>query len=352
MSRRLRVGVVGAGRVGQIAHLAHLARLPDVELALADLRPALAAEAARAYGVRRVFGDHREMLAAGVDAVVVVVRRAATGAVVRDALEHGVHVLSEKPMALTVDGARELVAAAERAGVKYGVAYMKRSDEAASRARARVARLRADGAYGALLSLTGWSCAGMDGADGGFVMTPEPRPDGLVSWATSPRWLPPDFGAAYEETLNVHSHLINFVRWVLAQRSIEPTSVSLDGPATLVRAMGAGIPIDLELRDDQRGQPWCEGLVVRFERGAIRIDFPAPFAQTQNASVVETSALGIVETDSPVTEGAFARQARAFVDWVRTGAAFPAPAADAVEDLQFADDLWRLVAATYKPECV
>ena len=81
-------------------------------VALADLRPELAAAAAAKFGVKRTYRTHLELLAdREVAAVVVVTRRRATGPIVLDALNSGRHVLSEKPMAYTTEQARTLVEA-------------------------------------------------------------------------------------------------------------------------------------------------------------------------------------------------------------------------------------------------
>ena len=97
------IGIIGAGMVGQMCHLANFVANPGCRVvALADLRPELAAAAAAKFGVQRVYRTHLEMLAdSEVTAVVVVTRRRATGPIVLDALNSGRHVLSEKPMAYT-----------------------------------------------------------------------------------------------------------------------------------------------------------------------------------------------------------------------------------------------------------
>src|SRR5690242_17163640 len=101
--------------VGQMCHLANLVSNPACRVvAVADLRPDLAAAAAVKFGIARVFSSHRELLDdPDVSAVVVVTRRRATGPIVMEALNRGRHVLSEKPMAYTSAQADSLVEAAK-----------------------------------------------------------------------------------------------------------------------------------------------------------------------------------------------------------------------------------------------
>lgn len=64
MPKPIRLGFIGTGHMGQVAHLANYAGLPDVEVhALAEGRPELARRIADRYGVKRVFPDHRSLLA-------------------------------------------------------------------------------------------------------------------------------------------------------------------------------------------------------------------------------------------------------------------------------------------------
>src|SRR6185312_543118 len=107
------IGIIGAGMVGQMCHLANFVSNPACRVvAIADLRPDLAAAAAAKFGISRVYGSHRALLDdPDVSAVVVVTRRRATGPIVLEALKRGRHVLSEKPMAYTVVQATTLVEA-------------------------------------------------------------------------------------------------------------------------------------------------------------------------------------------------------------------------------------------------
>src|SRR5439155_19835052 len=60
------------------------------------------------------------------------------------AIERGLHVLSEKPIAVTVHEADQMIDAASRAGVKLGVMFQTRTDSTIKRAR----QILADDAIG------------------------------------------------------------------------------------------------------------------------------------------------------------------------------------------------------------
>lgn len=114
--RRLRIGVVGAGYMGPL-HADKLALLAatDPSLALAgivDIKPQRALATARRFGVP-AFEDVNEILP-HVDALIVAVPTVVHYPVVRAALEAGVDVLVEKPIAASLDEAERLLELARR----------------------------------------------------------------------------------------------------------------------------------------------------------------------------------------------------------------------------------------------
>ena len=121
--RPIRVGVIGAG-IGQV-HLAAYTTLPGVEVVgLADLNDERAREVAATYAVPETYHDYVDLLArSDLDAVSVCLPNALHAPVALAALQHGKHVLVEKPMARTVAEAEAMIAAAEAAGRVLMIAF-------------------------------------------------------------------------------------------------------------------------------------------------------------------------------------------------------------------------------------
>lgn len=124
---KLRVGVVGVGWAGQ-QHLAGFARVADVELvALAGMETERVAELAQQYGIANTFARWEDMLAAGgLDAISVAVPTFLHAPIAIAALEHGLHVLTEKPIAGDVEQAQAMVTAAQNAGRVLQVVFNHR----------------------------------------------------------------------------------------------------------------------------------------------------------------------------------------------------------------------------------
>src|SRR5208282_2773541 len=103
---RLRMAVIGVGHLGK-EHARILASLPEVELVgVADVNLEQAQAVARRYATQ-AFADYWPLLN-HVDAATVVVPTSHHLAVARDFLQHGIHILVDKPLASTVAQAQEL----------------------------------------------------------------------------------------------------------------------------------------------------------------------------------------------------------------------------------------------------
>lgn len=110
---KLRLAVIGCGAVAKIHHLPAITLSERVEATVlvdADARRAQAL--ADQFGVPEVATDYRD-LAGRVDAAVVALPNSLHAPVSIDLLRRGVHVLVEKPMAMTVRECDEMIAAAE-----------------------------------------------------------------------------------------------------------------------------------------------------------------------------------------------------------------------------------------------
>jgi UDP-N-acetylglucosamine 3-dehydrogenase len=124
----LRVALVGAGNIAS-HHLPAYARFPDrVKLvAICDLDESLARRRAAEADVPSVFADAETMIrGVDCDAVDICAPPDEHAPLARAAIEAGKHVLVEKPFAPSLRDCRELVAAADQAGVTLMVAQNQR----------------------------------------------------------------------------------------------------------------------------------------------------------------------------------------------------------------------------------
>ncbi|MFJ2766456.1 Gfo/Idh/MocA family protein [Streptomyces sp. NPDC087300] len=122
---RLRIGLVGTGPWASATHAPALAGHPDVELSGVWGRRPDAAAALAATHATTAYADVDELFAAS-DAVAFAVPPDVQARLAARAAAVGCHLLLDKPVATTLEAARDLAAAAERAGVASVVFFTLR----------------------------------------------------------------------------------------------------------------------------------------------------------------------------------------------------------------------------------
>ena len=110
-SETLRIGLIGCGEVCEHKHLPALRGIEGARVtAVADVNERQARHVAERYGIEHVFADARSLIDSGVaDVIGALVPPAAHLEVAAMAVEAGRHVLVEKPLALAMEQADELV---------------------------------------------------------------------------------------------------------------------------------------------------------------------------------------------------------------------------------------------------
>src|SRR5437588_4763764 len=140
-SKMLRFGIVGFGlhAIKRLMPGFALAKKCRVT-ALSRRDMAQAQESARQYEIPLAFDSAAELCrSAEVDAVLVTTPNSLHLKDVLTAIEAGKHVLCEKPLAMNAAEAREMVEAARRRNVRFGVAHVFRFDESVRRLREHIA---------------------------------------------------------------------------------------------------------------------------------------------------------------------------------------------------------------------
>ncbi len=116
---KIRIAVIGVGVMGSL-HARDIHGLENTELAaVCDINPARADKYAQMYAVP-AFYTHAEMLAqADLDAVLIATPHYDHPRIAIDAFERGLHVLVEKPIAVHVQAAQEMIAAYQAARLQH-----------------------------------------------------------------------------------------------------------------------------------------------------------------------------------------------------------------------------------------
>ena len=117
--RELGVGIIGAGLIGE-QHALAFTRVPSAHvLGIADIDLAAAQRLAGTYAIGDAYNDYRRLLERDdIDLICIAVPNYTHCEIAVAAAGAGKHMICEKPLARTMAEGDEMIAAAERAGVK------------------------------------------------------------------------------------------------------------------------------------------------------------------------------------------------------------------------------------------
>ena len=273
-----RIGFVGVGNMGQCAHLRNYASLPECDVvALAEVRPGLGQAVAQKYGVPHVYRNAEEMLEhERLDGIVAIQPFDRHGQIIIPLYAAGIPILTEKPLAASVEMGEQMIEAMRAGGSWHMVGYHKRSDPATAYAKHEIDRLHRSGELGACRYVRITMPPG-DWIAGGFndlVQTDEPYPD------TSADPLPADMDAVtariYHAFVNYYIHQVNLLRYLLG----EPYGVTYADPSGVLLAVQSqsGVAGLIEMTPYRTTIDWQESALVAFEKGYVKLELPAPLA--------------------------------------------------------------------------
>lgn len=130
MSKKLRIGVIGAGRIGKLHSNNLVSRVPGAELAaISDVYEPAAKELAEKLGVPNYYTDYHKILEdPTIDAVFICSSTDTHSPISIEAAKAGKHIFCEKPIDHDLDKIKAVLEEVKKAGVKYQVGFNRRFD--------------------------------------------------------------------------------------------------------------------------------------------------------------------------------------------------------------------------------
>jgi len=134
--RKIRVGIIGCGKIALVRHIPEYAANSEAELAAYyDFVPGRAESLAARYGGRACSSLEMLLQDPEIDAVSVCTANYAHAEVSIAALQAGKHVLCEKPMAVTMEECEQMAAQALRCGKQLMIAQNQRLSKTHAKAK-------------------------------------------------------------------------------------------------------------------------------------------------------------------------------------------------------------------------
>ncbi|KIL50632.1 Gfo/Idh/MocA family protein [Jeotgalibacillus soli] len=138
--KKLKIGVIGAGSIAKHRHLPEYAANKEVEIAaICDINEERAKSIAKKFNIEKVLTDYRDLLQEDLDAVSVCTPNYLHAPISIAALEAGIHVLCEKPIATSAEEADQMIEAANKSGKVLMIGHNQRFVEAHVKAKQMVA---------------------------------------------------------------------------------------------------------------------------------------------------------------------------------------------------------------------
>jgi predicted dehydrogenase len=341
----IKIGIIGASFISQQCHLPCFSSLNECKLvAIAEMREDLLVSVANKYAIPNRFLSHEELICSrSVDAVIVVVARPYTAEITYDCLVGGLHVLTEKPMAMNVAHAKVLNEIAARNKLVYSVGYMKRFDAGVVEAKRIISEKFARGELPVTVNAccyTGNSYCAPFG-DLKSRLTPSTR---SPHWKSSPEWLDPSLESGYFAYLNTFSHTINLIRFLLGTDcSVAFTKLDRKGQGT-VTLDANGIPVALNTAYTTL-HGWNEAVEVIYPDSRLTISLPPALLRNVPATVRHEMGGSAKSVNQPLPDWswAFRNQAAAFLNDIATGSTPMNSGTDSQCDITIVEKIWQQV---------
>lgn len=145
---KIRVGIIGAGRIGQVHAKSITYHIPQAQLvAISDIYEEGAKSVAAQLGIPNYYKDYHKILEdSSIDAVLICSSTDTHADIACEAAAAGKHIFCEKPVDLTVAKIKKVIDAVDKAGVKLQIGFNRRYDHNF----AYIKQLENDGKLGSL----------------------------------------------------------------------------------------------------------------------------------------------------------------------------------------------------------
>lgn len=127
---KLKVGIIGAGRIGQVHAKSITYRIPQAEIvSISDVYLESAKKLAQELSVGEYTADYHDILNnPEIQAVLICSSTDTHADIAVDAAKAGKHIFCEKPVDLTVEKIKNVIKAVDEAGVKLQIGFNRRYD--------------------------------------------------------------------------------------------------------------------------------------------------------------------------------------------------------------------------------
>ncbi len=262
MRSKLKVGIIGVGRIGKVHTLSILNYIPEVEIkAISDINLEGAREWATQNGIPHYYQDYKKILNdPEIDAVLICSSTDTHSSISVEAAEAGKHIFCEKPVDLTIEKVEAVIEAAKRENVKLQIGFNRRFDHNFKKVR----ELIKDGTLGEIQILK--------------ITSRDPEPPSAEYAAAS--------GGMF---MDMTIHDFDMARFMMG---CEPTEIYVAAACLVDPAIGKAGDVDTAV------------ITIRFENGGLCVidnSRKAVYGYDQRVEAFGSKGKAEIENDAPST---------------------------------------------------
>lgn len=313
----IKLGFIGVGFVAQQCHLPAFDSTPNCEIAaVSDLHPDLADKIGRRCEVPKVYYSHQDLLNdPEIDAVIITVPRPLTSGLCLASLKAGKKVFTEKPIALNSGVGKEIIETADALNLPIQVGYMRRHDASVVETFKYLQSLQKQNHKPLLVRAHCYMGDSYCSPFGDFKSSDQTKLS-MSQVESMPLWLTEQNINAYENYLNVFSHTLDLISFLLSSKLIAKQAV-LDDKAqgiTLLQS-SSGIAVELSSAKCTLNQ-WLEGISFVFPDRTVDLLLPPAFLKNVPGTLTirEGGSDDSVQKIRPKWSWAFKNQASYFIE--------------------------------------
>ena len=338
---KVKLGFLGCGSMGQRAHLRNYAQLKDIceVVAVADVKIEQAKKVASVYDIPTVYDKAEELLSnPEIEAVVASQQFSQHVNIAPMVLNAGKHLLTEKPVCIYADNAKEMIEAAKKNNKIHMIANHKRSDPATEYAVDIIRKWKETGEMGRMKYVRITMPPGNWTANPDAPYITDEKVE-LLQGEAKLDSLDDDTARRYGGFVNYYIHQVNMMRFLLGE-DYKLTFADKSGVLLAVESE-SGVCGTIEMDTYSTSDDWQEKMMICFQKGWVEVCLPAPLmSQTAGKVTVFTDngSGGMFTSPRLPNLCAMRKQAMNFIAAVKGERTPPCEAVEAVKDLDIAMD--------------
>lgn len=339
---KLNLAFIGCGFVAQQCHLPCYSSIEDVNIhTLCDPVEDLRNKLAQKYSAKKQYNSHLEIdNHEEIDAYIVTLPRKLSFNVLNYLIKLKKPIFTEKPLCLDYENAKAL----EELAIKYStfikVGYMKSHDGSIEKLKEIIKESQINNDKIKLInsySFMGDSYCSPFGDIKGKVKSSIVLKEELM-----PKWLNKDNYYAYEQFINVFSHISHIIEDIFKEKvNLISAKLSKLGEGILICDID-DIPLSISLCRGQQSV-WDEGIDIKYSKKKLSIKFPPPFLRNV-PGIIEIQSGGEDNTKTSLRTNwswAFRNQAIDFCEKVRNKHIEFDELRRAIRQISFAEKIFR-----------